>query len=79
MNDIKMQHLYDIANKHVNAKSIAWDDLPDINSLWDWLDEDMTDAQAIEAAKLAYSERFTESANEMGFSDEDIEGMLDAI
>lgn len=60
---------YEIANKYVNSVSsfnITWDELPDTNSLWDYLDEDMTHAEIISAAKEAYKERLSED-----FGDDD--------
>lgn len=56
------QEAFDLAMKIVNDMNteyvfIAWDDLPDYNSMWDFIDEGMTFKQIKEAAKEAYSER----------------------
>lgn len=56
------QEAFDLAMKIVNDTTtpyvfVDWDDLPDVNSMWDFIDDGMTFKQIKEAAKEAYEQR----------------------
>ncbi len=68
---------FKMAENRVSHRTVSWDDLPDTNSLWDYIEDGMTASQILDLADEAYKDRFREAADEMGFSDDDIEGMLE--
>lgn len=64
------QALYNVAVNTANRLlPIGWNDLPDINSMWDYIDENggMTHEQFIEAVKEACNDRLSEEG--MGLDD----------
>lgn len=66
------QALYNVAVNTANRLlPMRWDDLPDINSMWDYIDENggMTYEDFIEAVKEAVNDRLSEE----GFSLDDLE------
>ena len=56
------QQLYDKAKQIVNQHCgvVSWDDLADTNSLWDYIEDDMTDDQLKDAAYEAFADRVAE-------------------
>ena len=38
-------------NRILRQIGASWDDLPDTNSIWDWIDEDMSDSDIQDVAK----------------------------
>ena len=38
-------------NRILRQIGVSWDDLPDTNSIWDWIDEDMSDSDIQDVAK----------------------------
>ena len=38
-------------NRILRQIGVSWDDLPDTNSIWDWIDEDMSDDMIKSVAK----------------------------
>ena len=55
------QEAYDIAKKRVNSKDIPWDDLGDVNSLWDYVDGQHTVSEIHRLADEAYADRLDEN------------------
>ena len=43
-----------------NCPNVDWDELGDTNSLWDYIDEDMSDTQLTEAVYEAMTDRIAE-------------------
>ena len=56
------QQLYDKAKQIINQHCgiVSWDDLADTNSLWDYIEDDMTDVELKGAAYKAMSDRVAE-------------------
>lgn len=56
------QELYNKAKHIINQYCgiVSWDDLADTNSLWDYIEDNMTDAELKEAAYEAMSDRIAE-------------------
>lgn len=64
---------YKFANEIVNGDSIkygfdfCWDELPDRNSLWDYIYDGMTEKQITVQARIAMEDRLQESMDELGY------------
>ena len=69
------QKLYDKA-KRIAVKNcdVHWDDLSDTNSLWDYIEDDMTDGQLKDAVWEAMGDRIAEddSAQITGITIDDV-------
>jgi len=72
------QQLYNKAKQILaeNCPNIDWDDLADTNSLWDYIDEDMSEDNLTNAVYEAISDRITEddTAQICGITIDDVWG-----
>jgi len=59
-----LNQAYFIARQYVQQKPIAWDDLNGTNDLWSYLKDDMTEAEVLREAEIAYQARVAEDGKD---------------
>ena len=60
--------------KILSSLGLYWDDLPDTNSIWDWIDEEMTDSDIKAVAKDCCWDRLYDAGMEYQTTQELIYG-----
>ena len=61
-------------NRILRQIGASWDDLPDTNSIWDWIDEDMSDSDIQNVAKDCCWDRLYDGGMDRDLATETIYG-----